>query len=178
MLVNKPISLYNTNAIRPASSPIPAARNDISTMRNCAGSAILTSPTCPPVAAIVAGRGSALLLLSGILISFSRCLTTPGPQCIGAVGALHSTFEGSDQRRPSHLQFGLVMERELAQNLFALWSQGKKPLATIFASAMAPHVTARGQPVHQFDRAVMLNLQPLRQFADPGPRPRGHTFKG
>jgi hypothetical protein len=68
------------------------------------------------------------------------------------------------------------MEREVAQNLLAFCSQGKQHLTPILAGAMTFHVTARGQPVHQFDRAVMLNLQPLREFADPGARSSGQTL--
>src|SRR5580698_6204754 len=36
---------------------------------------------------------------------------------------------------------------------------------------MPPDIPASREPVHQLDRAVMLNLQSLRQFADPWPNP-------
>src|SRR5580704_1011377 len=171
MLVNRPISLYSTNAISPASSPMPDARKDINTMRNCAGSASLTSPTCSPVAAIVAGGGSPLLLLSGILSSFS-CFLSASHNAI----ALHGVLQGSDQRRPSHAQLGLVMKRQSAQDLLALRSQRKQHLTPILAPAMPLHIAARSQPVHQLHRTVMLNLQPLRQFANLGTYFRGQAF--
>src|SRR5579872_1341872 len=76
MLVKRPINLYNANAITPASKPIPAARKDISTMRNCAGSAILTSPACPPVAAIVAGGNPAFSVPFSVM---PDCLSRHSP---------------------------------------------------------------------------------------------------
>ena len=42
---------------------------------------------------------------------------------------------------------------------------------------MPPDVTARRQPVDQFDRAVMLDLQPLCQFSDSGPGSRRQAFQ-
>ena len=41
---------------------------------------------------------------------------------------------------------------------------------------LPPHVTARFQPVHQLDRAVMLNLQPLGHFRNFRFRIRRHPF--
>ena len=91
---------------------------------------------------------------------------------------MHRAFQRSDQRWTTSAQLGLVMQRELAQYLFALGSQRKQHLAPVLASAVPPHVTARRQPVHQFDRAVVLNLHPLRQFADSRTRSRRQTLQG
>src|SRR5271167_1697039 len=104
-------------------------------MRNCAGSAILMSPSCPPVAARVAGREPPLLPLSDMPDCFSCWLW---PRRVRVFAGLHGAFEGGDQGRASHAQLGLVMQRELAQYLFAFWSQREQHLTPVFASTMPP----------------------------------------
>jgi hypothetical protein len=41
-----------------------------------------------------------------------------------------------------------------------------------------PQQAVRFQPIHQFDGAVMLDLQPLREHADGGVFRAGQTFNG
>ena len=66
---------------------------------------------------------------------------------------------------------------ELLQDLFALRSQGKQHFAAIFTAAISPDVAAGREPVHQFHRTVMSNLQPLCQLSNPRPDPASQPFQ-
>lgn len=43
---------------------------------------------------------------------------------------------------------------------------------------MSPDIAAGGEPIYQFDGAVMSNLKPLGQISDPRTRLWGHPFQG
>jgi hypothetical protein len=81
---------------------------------------------------------------------------------------MQGAFQGSDQSRPLQAQLILVMERELAQDLLSRGSKREQYFAAILAAALAADVASRREPVDQFHCAVVLDLQSLRQFADPG----------
>lgn len=63
-------------------------------------------------------------------------------------------------------KFFLVVQRKLAQHFLAFSSQGQPHLASVVLHAVAPNIATRGEPVHQFNRTVMPNLQALGQFSD------------
>ena len=56
---------------------------------------------------------------------------------------------------------GLVAEGQFSKNLLALWSQKKQHYSLVCSRTAAFYQAFKGQPVHQFDRAVVLNLQSL-----------------
>ena len=95
-------------------------------MRNCAGSASLISPTCSPVAAIVAG-GLPLLLSD---FAFSSWLRRLVPLAFGP-GRLHGSFKSGDQRRALHAQLVLVVQGKFAQDPFALGRKRQQDLAPV-----------------------------------------------
>src|SRR5882724_13248617 len=87
----------------------------------------------------------------------------------GSVGALrgpHGPFQGGNQGRALTTQFGLMSDRQLPQHLFALGSETQQYLTPIFTRAVSPHQPAGGQPVHEFDRAVVLDLHSFSQCPD------------
>ena len=95
------------------------------------------------------------------------------------IGAhLNGTAQSRDESGAAKAEFGSMMNEKLAQDLLAFGGQREKDLTTIIARAMAAHIPARGQTVHQLNRAVMLNLQALRQLADSWANILGQTFNG
>jgi hypothetical protein len=61
-----------------------------------------------------------------------------------------------------------MMQGELTQNFFTFGSQGEQDLAAIFSTTLAADITSAGEPVHQFDCAVMLDEKPRCNFTDGG----------
>jgi hypothetical protein len=91
--------------------------------------------------------------------------------------AAHNLAKGIHQLRPSAAQFFTVMERQLHQDLFTPWRKFEQHFAPIVASTLPPDVPGTGEPVCEFDGAVMLDLQALREFADPGSNIRRQTLQ-
>src|SRR6266496_1952411 len=58
------------------------------------------------------------------------------------------------------------MQGKLPQDFFPFDSQGNQNFAAVMACAMPFHITTPGQPVYQFDHAVMANLQTLGQISN------------
>ena len=71
-----------------------------------------------------------------------------------------------------------MMQREFPEDLFALRRECKQNLATVLVATLSIDITSCRQPVHQFDCAVMLNLEPFGQFADPWADPLWQTLSG
>lgn len=69
-----------------------------------------------------------------------------------------------------------MMQRQIAQHLLALGSQREQHLAAVLASARSPDVSGLHQTVHQFDRAVVLDLETLGKLSDRGPHVSGEAF--
>ena len=59
-----------------------------------------------------------------------------------------------------------MRDRELSQNAGARTRQMNHHLAAILLAGLPRDVSQLLQPVYQFHRAVMFQLQPLGQFAD------------
>src|ERR1019366_1622658 len=59
-----------------------------------------------------------------------------------------------------------MVDGKLLQYLFTLRSQGKQHLAAVFTATMPADVAAGREPVHQLNRTVMSNLQPLGQLSN------------
>jgi len=59
-----------------------------------------------------------------------------------------------------------VVQREFSQHSLALGSHRQQHFPPVFISPMPPDIPASREPVHQLDRAVMLNEQPGRQLAN------------
>ena len=89
----------------------------------------------------------------------------------------HDLLNRPQQLWPLQAQLILVMKREMTQNLLSPRGQRKQHFAAVLAAALAADIPSRGQPVDQFNRAVMLNLQALRQFADAGANPCGQSLE-
>ena len=60
------------------------------------------------------------------------------------------------------------MQREFTQDLLPLRRKLQVHLAAIFVTALAAYKSGSFQPVHQLDRAVVLDLQALGNFRDLG----------
>ena len=82
---------------------------------------------------------------------------------------MHSAFQRGNQRWPSCTEFDLMVQGEFTQQPFALWSQVEQDLTPVFSARVTSNVTGRRHAIYQLDRAVVLDLQPFRQFRDPGP---------
>jgi hypothetical protein len=63
-------------------------------------------------------------------------------------------------------QFRQVAGGELLQLRLTAWSELHQHLPPVGWRSRAENQTAVHQPVHQFDRTVMLDLQPLSQYAN------------
>ena len=59
-----------------------------------------------------------------------------------------------------------MVQRQIPQDLVSCRGKRQEHLTPILAAAAPSDVAGASQPIDQFDRAVMLDLQPLRQFAD------------
>jgi hypothetical protein len=71
-----------------------------------------------------------------------------------------------------------MMEGELTQYPLPFGSKHQEDFSPVLTAAPAPHIAARGQPIRQLHRAVMLNLQTLGQFADSWPDAFWQSFHG
>jgi hypothetical protein len=90
----------------------------------------------------------------------------------------NGALQGRDESGPVQAKFCPVLQGELPQHLFTLGSQGKPYFAAVFAAAIAPDIAAGREPVHQFNRTVMSNLQPLGQFSDSRADANRQPFQG
>src|SRR5580658_4764858 len=188
MLVNSPISRYRANAISPASRPMPPARNETSTMRNCAGGTTMLGADAPaprefrelpsPLLASASAMprpcfprclclGLGLCFFSGGRFPGRLFRGRSGESCARVFVHLHDALQGSDQNRPLQAKFFPVLDRESPQHLLTFRSQGHEPLPPILGPRESAHISAPGQPVHQVDGAVVLDLQAFREFSDP-----------
>ncbi len=61
-----------------------------------------------------------------------------------------------------------MMQRELAQNLFATRSEADVNLAPIFGASIPLDQVLFLEAAYQLDRAVMLNLQAFSEIGNPG----------
>lgn len=61
-----------------------------------------------------------------------------------------------------------MRERKLRQQFRAAWCKRQQNFAAVGAAARAPQQTASFEAVHQFDGAVMLDLQAFRERAHSG----------
>ncbi len=79
----------------------------------------------------------------------------------------NGTPQGGDESGSVEAKFCPVLQGELPQHLFTLWSQGKPYFAAVFPAAIAPDIASDREPVHQLNRTVMSNLQPFGQLSNP-----------
>jgi len=103
--------------------------------------------------------------------------------CLGRASVLafapgNGAPQGRDQSGSVQAKFCPVLQGELPQHLFTFWSQGKPHFAAVFPPAIAPNIAAGREPVHQFNRTVMSNLQPLGQLSDSWAYPSRQPFQG
>ena len=79
------------------------------------------------------------------------------------------TLQSFDEPGPGQSQLLMMMQGELGQRPFSLRRQRQQDFATVILRPLSPHVSICLEPVSQLDRAVVLNLQLLREFPDPWP---------
>jgi len=72
----------------------------------------------------------------------------------------------------------MMGNREAAQQRFSAASQPDERLAPVQTRVLSPDRAVVGQPVDKFDRAVMLNLEPLSHLADCRTHVFGESFDG
>jgi hypothetical protein len=90
----------------------------------------------------------------------------------------NGALQGRDESGPVQAKFCPVLQGELPQHLFTLGSQGKPYFAAVFPAAIAPDIASDGEPVYQFNRTVMSNLQPLGQLSDAWADVARQPFQG
>jgi hypothetical protein len=71
-----------------------------------------------------------------------------------------------------------MSEREIPQRLLPLWGEANKHLPLIGLTPAALDETTLGEPIDEFDRAVMRDLEPLGQRADGRFPSLRQTFHG
>ncbi len=81
-------------------------------------------------------------------------------------GTARDPLECPGQRWPGGLELVPVEGRELAECPLALIREPDIDLATVAFPALAPDETPVLQAIDQLARAMMLDLEPLRQLAD------------
>lgn len=86
---------------------------------------------------------------------------------------MHGTTERFDQRRSRRAQFCPVVQREIAQDLLALRSQLQEHFAPVGTARLPAHISGFGEAIHEFDRAVMLDVKARREFSDTRPHISG-----
>ena len=84
----------------------------------------------------------------------------PSSRCMFLVSAM-SMLQGIQQSRALGAKFLPVLKRELLQDFFAVSGQMQQHLTAVFGSALPPDEAGGLQAIHQFDRTVMLDLQPF-----------------
>lgn len=90
----------------------------------------------------------------------------------------NGTPQGGDESGSVQAKFCPVLQGELPQHLFTLWSQGKPYFTAVFPAAIAPDIASDREPVHQLNRTVMSNLQPLGQLSNPWADASRQPFQG
>ena len=75
-------------------------------------------------------------------------------------------LEGAEQLSPSRPQFIAMRQRHALQFALARRRKLHENLTAIHAAPRAPNQPALLEAIHQFDGAVMLDLQALRKNAD------------
>ena len=96
---------------------------------------------------------------------------------MGGHGILHERIERAHQGRPRRPQFPSVMEREIAQERFAVWREGDEDLSPVRRSSAARDQPLTHRAANQLDRAVVLQLQPLGEAADGRALPIGQALQ-
>ena len=97
---------------------------------------------------------------------------------LSTFGRPHGPFQGGDQCRALSAQLGLVAHGQFAKHLFALGSKPQQHLTPVIARPASPHQASGGKPVHQFDGAVVLDLQPLSQGSNSGAQSVRQSLEG
>src|SRR5579864_426710 len=85
---------------------------------------------------------------------------------VAAIGPPNYRLERVDKRRAILAQLRQVAGGEFLQLRLSTWSELDQHLPPVSWRSRAQNQAAVHQPVHQFDRAVMLDLEPLGQHAD------------
>lgn len=70
------------------------------------------------------------------------------------------------------------MLRQFSQDSFASGGETYVHFTTVFPALAARDEPLVGKPVHEFNRTVMLNLEPLRQIGDARPSHVGAALNG
>jgi hypothetical protein len=99
--------------------------------------------------------------------SFARFPRTPA----------HRPLQRRNQSRSLQAKFFSMFERKPAQHFFSLARQRNPDFTPVLRRAVPPHIPACLESVCQLNRAVMLNLQLLRQLPDPRPHIRWQPFQ-
>ncbi len=86
-------------------------------------------------------------------------------------------MEGGNQNGPAFTQLRAMVERELAQNLLALGRQRDEDLAAIVERMLTAHQSGGREPVDEFHRTVMFDLEPLGQFTNPWSKDRRKSLQ-
>ena len=68
------------------------------------------------------------------------------------------------------------MQCQLFQHLLTLGREDQQHFPPVLLSSLPSHVAASFQSINQLHRAVMLHMQPVRQFPNPRPQSLRHSF--
>jgi len=91
---------------------------------------------------------------------------------------MNYTLQRRDESGAVQAKFCPMVQGKLLQHLFTFRSQRKQYFAAVLTLAMPPDVAAGREPVHQLNRTVMSNLQPLGQLSDSWANLYGQPFQG
>ena len=72
----------------------------------------------------------------------------------------------------------MMMQRQILQYPLTLPRERQQHFAPVILRPLPSHIPACFQTVHQLDCAVMLNLHPVRQFANARPHSLRHSLDG
>lgn len=105
---------------------------------------------------------------------FSRALAGDGARA----GVGHDSLQGAQKREARRAKFGAMRQRHPAKNLLGAPGESQQNLPSILLTARSPQKAVCFQPVHEFDGAVMLDLQALGEKTHGGIRRSGQPFEG
>lgn len=95
---------------------------------------------------------------------------------ISILASAHHIAEGCDQTRSGALQLFMMVQRQFLQHTLAFRCKREQDLASVILGALALDISTVFQSVYQLYRTVMLDLHPVRQFANPWPHAFGNAL--
>src|SRR5438270_4401523 len=157
--------------MHPATSPIPPARNEMRTSRNCAAG---SSERCP--AAVFRPVTERRVLFSSESLSVMLAHRADHQRFQSVVLAcgtwllalLQDALQGCDERGALGRKLGTMVQHQVAQGPFTVWGQQHHDFASVCCTPLPFYQSPRFEPVHQLNRTVMLDLKLLGELANAG----------